>query len=75
MKIYDYERFITCTGSYQCHNIISLDLNLTPLAAFLRFFAKRSASLRSAKIVKKQKEVSDLKQDYNIMCLHTVMKI
>ena len=40
----------------------SPDLNLTPLAAFLRFLPS-AASLRSAKNVKKQQEVSDLNQD------------
>ena len=38
----------------------SPDLNLTPLAAFLRFLP--SAAL--GKNVKKQQEVSDLNQDY-----------
>ena len=41
----------------------SPDLNLTPLAAFLRFLPS-AASLHSAKNVKKQQEVSDLNQDY-----------
>ena len=41
---------------------ISPDLNLTPLAAFLRFLPS-AARLRSAKNVKKQQEVSDLNQD------------
>ena len=40
----------------------SPDLNLTPLAAFLRFLPS-AARLRSAKNVKKQQEVSDLNQD------------
>ena len=46
----------------------SPDLNLTPLAAFLRgFFAGRIAAL--GKNVKKQQEVSDLNQDYGYVQL------
>ena len=40
----------------------SPDLNLTPLAVFLRFFAERSDAALG-KNVKKQQEVSDLNQD------------
>ena len=42
----------------------SPDLNLTPLAAFLRFCrAQRKNVKKTAKNVKKQQEVSDLNQD------------
>ena len=53
----------------------SPDLNLTYLAAFLRFFAERSESLRSAKNVKKEQEVSDLNPDYARYGIHEQFRI
>ena len=52
----------------QIHEL-SPDLNLTPLAAFLRFCrVQRGAAL--GKNIKKQQEVSDLNQDYHELCLN-----
>ena len=45
------------------YKIPSPDLNLTPLAAFLRFLPSAASLAALGKNVKKQQEVSDLNQD------------
>ena len=49
----------------------SPDLNLTPLAAFLRFLPSAASLAALGKNVKKQQEVSDLNQDYLPQSLQT----